>query len=86
MIERSQQVKALGEKLNLEKQKAEMGLQDYGTTDCDPTTAEYAEYAEPASRLPAFAVNPLSPASIFVSPKIFCSVLGFGGCYKVNAL
>ena len=39
-----------------------------------------------SSRLPAFAVHPLSPATIFVSPKIFCSVLGFGGSYKVNEL
>jgi len=39
-----------------------------------------------SSRLPAFAVNPPSFIRIFAPPKIFCSVLGFGGCYKVNAL
>ena len=39
-----------------------------------------------SSRLPAFAVTPLRPATIFIPPKIFCSVSDLGGSYKVNEL
>ena len=32
--------------------------------------------------LPAFAANPLSPATIFVFEKIFCSVFALAGIYQ----
>ena len=83
VIDSSQQVKALGEKLELEKQKGRNGKR--GPLDfCFLLSHFLLSFS--SSRLPVFAVNPLPQATIFVSPKIFCSVLGFGGSYKVNEL
>ncbi|MEI7935388.1 MAG: hypothetical protein WCK27_01755 [Verrucomicrobiota bacterium] len=83
VIDSSQQVKALGEKLELEKQKGRNGKR--GPLDfCFLLSHFLLSFS--SSRLPAFAVTPLRPATIFIPPEILCSVFGFGGSYKVNEL